>query len=48
MNLCRKASIYAHRVDYLLSSDDGEESFHAKLKEDMKNMKTYEGKGKIG
>lgn len=46
ITLIRKASVYAHRIDYLLSADDGEESFHKRLKEDMKNIKMYEGKGK--
>lgn len=31
----RKAQIYAHRIDYLLSSDDGEESFLERLKEEL-------------
>lgn len=47
MNICRKASIYAHRVDYLLSGDDGEENFHERLRHDMETMKTYEGKGRV-
>lgn len=35
--LLRKARIYAHRIDYLLSSDDSEKSFHERLKEDLEN-----------
>lgn len=31
----RKAYIYAQRIDWLLSGDDGEESFHQRLKEDL-------------
>ena len=31
----REAQVYAHRVDWLLSSDDGEESFLRRLKEDL-------------
>lgn len=46
MNICRKACIYAQRVDWLLSADDGEESFHKRLREDIKTMKKYEGSGK--
>lgn len=34
----RKAYIYAQRVDWLLSGDDGEESFHERLKEDLKKL----------
>lgn len=36
VELLRKAQIYAHRIDYLLSSDDGEESFLKRLKEELK------------
>lgn len=39
MNLCRRAIIYAQRVDYLLSGDDGEDSFHKRLKEDLDSVK---------
>ena len=38
VNLIRKASVYAQRVDWLLSYDDGEECFHKRLKEDMKEL----------
>jgi len=31
----RKAKIYIHRMDWLLSGDDGEESFIRRLKEDL-------------
>ena len=34
----REAQVYAHRVDWLLSSDDGEESFLRRLKEDLKKL----------
>jgi hypothetical protein len=34
----RKAQIYAHRIDYLLSSDDGEESFLKTLDEELKKL----------
>ena len=32
----RKAYVYAHRIDWLLSGDDGEETFHERLKEELK------------
>lgn len=35
----RKAYVYARRIDYLLSGDDGEETFHKRLKEELKNFK---------
>jgi hypothetical protein len=31
----RVAKIYAQRVDWLLSSDDGQEQFHQRLKEEV-------------
>ena len=31
----RKAHIYAHRIDWLLSGDDGEDGFLKRLKEDL-------------
>ena len=35
--LLMKAYVYAQRIDWLLSGDDGEESFHERLKEDLEN-----------
>lgn len=29
------AQIYAHRIDWLVSGDDGEDSFHRRLKKDL-------------
>lgn len=37
----RVASVYAQRIDWLLSGDDGENTFHERLKEDL-----YEISGK--
>jgi len=31
--------IMAHRIDWLLSSDDGEESFHIRLQEDFNKLR---------
>lgn len=36
--LC-KASVYVHRIDWFLSGDDGEESFHLRLKEELDKLK---------
>jgi hypothetical protein len=33
----RAAAIYLQRIDWLVSGDDGEETFHQRLKEDLKN-----------
>ena len=35
----RIAAVYAQRIDWLLSEDDGEESFRERLKEDLANEK---------
>lgn len=35
----RKAFVYAHRIDWLLSGDDGEETFHERLKKDLEELK---------
>jgi len=32
------AEIYAQRIDWLLAGDDGEDSFHRRLKEDLENL----------
>lgn len=34
----KKAYTYIQRIDYLLSSDDDEESFHIRLKEDLNKL----------
>jgi len=38
ITLLRKASIYSQRIDWLLSDDDGEETFHERLEEDLKEL----------
>lgn len=35
LDFLRKAHIYAQRIDWLLSGDDGEDSFHRRLAEDL-------------
>lgn len=32
------AEIYAQRIDWLISGDDGEETFHERLAEDLSNV----------
>lgn len=34
----RLAYIYAQRIDWLLSGDDGEETFHKRLADDLQNF----------
>lgn len=36
--MLRQSEVYAHRVDWLLSGDDGEESFIKRLEEDLKKL----------
>jgi len=35
IDLIKKAAIYAQRIDWLVSGDDGEESFHSRLAEEI-------------
>ena len=39
IELIKKTHIYMQRIDYLLSGDDGEESFHKRLKEELETIK---------
>ena len=39
IRILRKAAVYAQRVDWLLSGDDGEESFLMRLKEELSELK---------
>ena len=32
------SAIYAQRIDWLVSGDDGEESFHKRLKDDLNDL----------
>ena len=38
VRLLRQAHIYAHRIDYLVSGDDGEDSFHERLAGDLNKV----------
>jgi hypothetical protein len=37
LDVLRQARIYAQRIDWLVSGDDGEDSFHTRLKKDLEN-----------
>ncbi len=39
LKLISKAQVYIHRIDWLLSGDDSESSFHKRLKEDLEELK---------
>jgi hypothetical protein len=34
----RQAYVYAQRIDWLVSGDDGENSFHSRLKNDLEKL----------
>jgi hypothetical protein len=38
LEILRKAEVYAQRIDWLLSGDDGEESFLRRLNDDLKKL----------
>lgn len=46
LEIIRKAYVYMQRIDYLLSGDDGEETFHERLKEDLENFGFYDWDGR--
>jgi hypothetical protein len=35
---CKEAGVYAQRVDWLVSGDDGEDTFHHRLAEDLEKL----------
>lgn len=37
----RKALIYAQRIDWLVSGDDGEETFHTRLEDELREEKLW-------
>ena len=38
IQVMKTARIYVQRVDWLLAGDDGEDSFHERLKKDLSNL----------
>ena len=38
VDILKKAHVYAQRIDYLISGDDGEESFRERLKEELDQL----------
>jgi len=36
--ILRQAQVYAQRIDWLVSGDDGEDSFHNRLKHDLEKL----------
>lgn len=39
VKLLHEAYVYAHRIDWLLCGDDGEDTFHERLKHDLDKLK---------
>lgn len=39
LKVLQKATIYVQRIDWLVCSDDGEKTFHQRLKEELNNLK---------
>jgi hypothetical protein len=38
VDLLNKVSVMVHRIDYLLAGDDGEDDFHERLDEELKEI----------
>jgi hypothetical protein len=38
VDILRKTFVYVHRIDWLVSADDGEDTFHERLKEDLDKL----------
>ena len=36
--LLKRAQVYVQRIDWLLSDDDGEDTFHERLKNDLEDL----------
>lgn len=42
VNILNEAYVYAQRIDWLVSGDDGEDSFMARLKGDLEKLVKYD------
>lgn len=42
VGILKKAQVYANRIDWLMSGDDGEDNFHQRLKEKLKELEEEE------
>ena len=38
----RTAAVLVHRIDWLLAGDDGEDTFHKRLNDDLRQLKDWE------
>jgi len=39
IRLLRRTRVYVNRIDYLLCGDDGEDTFHERLRKDLEGLK---------
>ena len=39
VKLLNRTYVYVQRIDYLVSSDDGEEDFHSRIKDELNKLK---------
>ena len=39
VKLLREAGVYVHRIDWLVSGDDGEDTFHKRVERDLERLK---------
>jgi hypothetical protein len=44
VKLLKEAHVYVRRIDWLLSGDDDEDTFHERLREDLESIKDEDGK----
>ena len=42
LNHLRKVAVLVHRIDWLLAGDDGEDTFHKRLNDDLRQLKDWE------
>ena len=42
VGILKKAQVYTNRIDWLMSGDDGEDNFHKRLKEKLKELEEEE------
>lgn len=42
VDILKRAQVYANRIDWLMSGDDGEDNFHKRLKEKLKELEEEE------
>lgn len=42
LHILNQAYVYVHRIDWLISDDDGEGTFHRRLAEDLSRIKKWD------